>query len=117
MLTDLMLSMSNSLPQQASPLAGFLVGSVVVGVGVYLLAGWVIYTRYYRSRQAEAARWKCQPERWPSPAVRRYDLRLGMFNITLGSLLSGLLAWAIATGRFSGGAYLSLAGHGLLRAV
>ncbi len=99
------------------PLLGFLLGSIGVGVGLYLIMGGALYLRYYLLRPKEATRWKCQAERWPSSAMRRYDLKLGLFNITLGSLVSGLLAHAVAAGRFPHGAYVQLSGRNPLLAL
>src|SRR5580658_3189661 len=96
---------------------GFLAGSAAVGVGMYLVLGGALYAHFYLRRRTEGARWKCQPDRWPSAPMRSYDLRLGLFNITLGSLASGGLAYLIATGRFQHGAYVQLGGRGPLVAL
>lgn len=97
--------------QNAPSLLGFMIGSVVVGLGVYLLLGTFLYRRYYVNRRAEAADWKCQAKRFPSDAMMSYDLKVGLFNIITGSLCSGVLAWYLQSGR--GGVFLSLSDHSL----
>lgn len=90
-----------------SPL-GFMAGAVLVGVGLYLVMATILYLRYYVQRRGQARAWKCQPDRFPTSAMTRYDFRCGLFNLTAGSLLSGFLSYLIASGRFPGGAYLQL---------
>lgn len=94
-------------------LLSYLLAPVAVGLGMYYVIGALFERRYYRRRRAEAARWKCQPERWPTDRMRRQDLALGTANLVAGSLLSGLLAYHVATGGKSG-IYLDLRRHGLV---
>jgi lathosterol oxidase len=76
----------------------YVAGSLVSGLGIYVLLGGFIYHRYYRMRKEEAAQWKCQPQRFPSERMRRYDLRLGIFNLSIGSALSGMVAYLAVRG-------------------
>lgn len=103
--------------QDPKTLILFVGGSVVNGLGLYLLIGAFFQLWYYRRRgKSEAAAWKCQPQRFPSPKMWSIDLWLGIFNITLGSVLSGLLAyWIYASGQSN--MYLGLRGHSLLEAI
>lgn len=86
-------------PAEPALLLRFAASSLVAGLGLYLAIGGFLYGRYYLRRRGQAADWKCQPRRWPTERMRSYDLRLGLFNLTLGSLLSG------------GFAYLAVRGH------
>lgn len=103
--------------QDPKTLIMFVGGSVVNGLGLYLLIAAFFQYWYYRRRgKAEAADWKCQPQRFPSPKMWRTDLWLGVVNITFGSVLSGFLAyWIFASGQSR--MYLGLRGHSLLEAV
>ncbi|MFI5299147.1 MAG: sterol desaturase family protein [Polyangiales bacterium] len=61
--------------------------------------GGVIEWLYYRRGREGAEAWKCQPRRWPTPAQRRSEILLGAANMTVASVLSGLFAFGVATGR------------------
>jgi Delta7-sterol 5-desaturase len=78
-----------------SPLA-FVALAVAVGLGMYAGIGGLFEWRYYVRRRDRADEWKCQPRRWAPPRVRRRDVLLGGGNLVLGSILSGLLAAAVA---------------------
>ena len=96
--------------------AGFVVGSVVTGLGLYLLVSLYFQLRYYRARRATSQDWKCQPQRFPTPRMWSIDLWLGITNITLGSVLSGFLAyWIYASGHSR--IYISLRGHSILEVL
>jgi lathosterol oxidase len=86
--------------------------SVGASLVLYLgLAGGMYWATYVR-RRADAAAWKCQPERWLSPAMNRHAIALGTLNMALGSTISG----AIACHVFHGGKsalYFDLKTHGL----
>ena len=95
---------------------GFVAGSVVFGVGLYLVIAAYFHYRYYRQGRGKSADWKCQPQRFPSPRMWNIDLRLGLFNITLGSVMSGFLAyWIYASGQSR--IYISLRGHGVVELI
>ena len=95
---------------------GFVGGSVAVGVGLYLFVAAYFHYRYYRHGRADSHEWKCQPQRFPTARMATTDLRVGVFNITLGSVLSGLLAyWIYASGHSR--IYLSLREHSILEVV
>jgi lathosterol oxidase len=78
-------------------LAGYVAVALAGGLGMYFGIGGLLEWRYYR-RRADAARWKLQPTRWPSPRARRSEIALGAANMTLASIGSGVLAHHIATG-------------------
>lgn len=98
----------------------FVLGSLLAGLGMYLVIGGFLYRRYYVERRDDAARWKCQPQRFPTERLRRYDLRLGLLNLSVGSILSGLFAYYVCAGGKTG-VFLTLndarGGHGLAFAV
>lgn len=85
-------------PQDPALLLRFAVSSLVVGLSLYLSIGGFLYRRYYLQRRDQPAAWKCQPRRWPTARMRSYDLRLGLFNLTIGSLLSGSCAYLAVRG-------------------
>lgn len=86
-------------PAQPALALRYVISSLIGGIGMYLAIGGFLYHRYYKQRRDEAAEWKCQPGRFPSERMHRYDVRLGLFNISMGSVLSGIMA------------YLALRGH------
>lgn len=95
---------------------GFIVGSVVTGLGLYLLVAAYFQLRYYRARRAHSKDWKCQPQRFPTPRMWSIDLWLGIANITGASVLSGCLAyWIYASGHSR--MYISPRGHSLLSVI
>src|SRR5215831_17881533 len=93
-----------------SPL-GFVALAIVVGLGMYAGVGGLFEWRYYRRRRDRAAEWKLQPHRFAPPRVRRRDVLLGGGNLLVGSILSGLLASAVAGADNPTAIYF--AGHGL----
>jgi lathosterol oxidase len=95
---------------------GFVVGSVVTGLGLYLLVAAYFQLRYYRARRVHSKDWKCQPQRFPTPRMWSIDLWLGIANITGASVLSGMLAyWIYASGHSR--MYISPRGHSLLSVI
>ncbi|HEY2509978.1 MAG TPA: sterol desaturase family protein [Polyangiaceae bacterium] len=90
----------------------FVGGSVGIGLVMYFgLCGGLYYFKYVRDR-SRAADWKCQPERWLSPEMNRHAIRLGAANMTLGSVLSGLMAAYVWTGGKSA-LYFDFKEHGI----
>lgn len=92
-------------------LYGFLAMSVGGGLGMYFAVGFAFEWLYYRRRRADAASWKCQPRRFPTPALWRRDILLGSANLLIASLASGLVAHDIATANHSA-VYLDFSQHG-----
>jgi lathosterol oxidase len=90
---------------------GFVVLAVAVGLGMYLGVGGWFEWRYYRRRRDQADAWKCQPRRLAPPRVRRRDLLLGGGNLVAGSIVSGVLAAAIANDNPTA---IYFGGHGLV---
>lgn len=90
----------------------FVGGSLFVGLGLYVVVGAAIFRHYYVQRRSEAQKWKCQPDRFPTPRMQQADLRLGLFNLSVGSALSGLLAYYAATGGRTG-LYFTVGERGL----
>jgi lathosterol oxidase len=90
---------------------GFVAVAIAGGLGMYFGIGGLFELAYYR-RGAQAAAWKLQPRRWPTPRARRREIALGAANMTLGSIASGLFAYHVASGGASS-IYTSLEQHGL----
>jgi lathosterol oxidase len=78
-------------------LPGFVAVAVLGGMGSYLAVGAAFHVWYYRRQRDRAHAWKCQPRRFAPARIRRRDLWLGSANLTVASILSGVLAHAIAT--------------------
>lgn len=91
---------------------GFIAVALAGGLGMYFVIGGLFEWRYYR-RRADAASWKLQPRRWPSPRARRNEILLGTANTAAASVASGLFAHHVATGGTSS-IYFDLAEHGLV---
>ena len=53
---------------------GFVAGSVVTGLGLYLLLASFFQYRYYRKQRETSDSWKCQPQRFPTPRMWNIDL-------------------------------------------
>ena len=97
-------------------LAAYVGGSIAIGLVLYFgLCGSIYYAKYVRDRAA-AASWKCQPDRWLSPQMNRHAIILGASNMTLGSLISGTLAYFIFE-RGKTALYFDLRTHGILFTV
>ena len=90
----------------------FVGGSLFVGLCLYVAVGGLIFHLYYRRRRSEAQLWKCQPDRFPTERMQQADLRMGLFNLSVGSMLSGLLAYYAATGGRTG-LFFSVSERGL----
>jgi len=71
--------------------------AVLGGLGVYVALGGYFEWVYYRRRAGDPASWKIQPRRFTAPRRRRAEIALGAANLVMASLLSGLLAYRIAT--------------------
>jgi lathosterol oxidase len=78
-------------------LPGYVAVAVAGGLGAYFAVGLAFHFLYYRRRRDTPDAWKCQPRRFASDKLRRRDLVLGTANLTVASILSGVLAHAIAT--------------------
>lgn len=75
----------------------FIGAALAGGLGMYYGIGGA-FEIYYRRRRASAQEWKCQPRRWLSPKMAREQLLLGTFNMTAGSVASGLFCRYVADG-------------------
>ncbi len=89
--------------------------AVLGGLGMYFLIGAIFELAYYRRRE-QAAEWKCQPGRWPTPRARRHELWLGTANLTAASVASGLFVHHVTHGGYTT-MYVSLAEHGLAYSI
>jgi lathosterol oxidase len=76
---------------------GYVAVAIAGGLGMYFGIGGLFELLYYR-RRADAAAWKLQPRRWPNRGARRREIALGVANMTLGSIASGLFASFVAGG-------------------
>ena len=94
---------------------GYVAFAVAGGLGMYFAIGGLFELLYYR-RRADAARWKCQPRRWPNAKARRAEILLGAANLALASTASGLFAHHVASGGASG-LYFGTGEHGLAYSI
>jgi lathosterol oxidase len=78
-------------------LAGFEAMALAGGLGVYFGLGGYFEWAYYRRRRGHAAAWKIQPRRFTAPKRRRAEIGLSIVNLVAASLLSGYLAYRIAS--------------------
>ena len=53
---------------------------------------------YYVNRRHLAHEWKCQPDKWLSPALERHEIILGSFCLALGSVMSAIIACYVSNG-------------------
>jgi len=91
-------------------------GSIAIGLVMYsVLCGGIYYAVYVR-RRADAATWKCQPDRWLSPQMNRHAIKLGVANMTLGSVISGAMAYHVFNGGKSA-LYFDLKTHGIVFSI
>lgn len=72
--------------------------SIGGGLGMYFGVGGLFELVWYRGRRDEAARWKCQPKRFPTPAMRRSEILLGSANLLVASACSGVLIYYLVHG-------------------
>lgn len=78
-------------------LAVFEATALAGGLGVYFALGAYFEWAYYRRRRGAPESWKIQPRRFTAPRRRRAEIALGAANLVMASLLSGYLAYRIAT--------------------
>jgi lathosterol oxidase len=87
-------------------------GSVAVGLAMYFGIAGAFELLYYRRRRDRAEEWKIQPRRFARPQLRRSEILLGTFNMTVGSIGSGLFAYHVMTGGRSS-LYFDRTTHGI----
>lgn len=75
--------------------------AVLGGLGMYFAVGGWFELVYYRRRRDRPETWKCQPARWAPGRLRRHELLLGAANLTVASIVTGLLVARVAGGGFS----------------
>ncbi|XP_060068058.1 uncharacterized protein LOC132548235 [Ylistrum balloti] len=56
---------------------------------------------FYINRRDKAHEWKCQPNKFLTPANERHEILLGSANMLFGSLVSGIIACYISNGGYS----------------
>jgi lathosterol oxidase len=79
------------------PLAGFEALALLGGLGIYFGLGGYFEWIYYHRRKADPESWKIQPRRFTAPPRRRAEIAKSVLNLTGASLLSGYLAYRVAT--------------------
>ena len=95
-----------------SLLAICLVGASLAGLAAYHgVAGYYHY-RYYVRRRHEPETWKCQPGRFLKPAQHRHAVLTGSANLTMAGLITGCLAYGIASGQLRTPVYTDVAEYG-----
>lgn len=70
--------------------------SALGGLAVLWLVGGYYHLRYYVLRRDEPDTWKCQPSRSLRPGQQRQALLLSSGNLTLGGVVTGSIAYAVA---------------------
>ena len=95
-----------------SVLAICLAGATLAGLAVYHAVAGYYHYRYYLRRRHEPETWKCQPERFPTRALTRSAVLIGTGNLTLGGLLSGLLAYGVVTDTVPTAIYTDVSEYG-----
>ena len=83
------------------------------GLVPYFALGGYFEWAYYQKRRDDPSSWKIQPRRFTPWSRRRAEIAFSVFNLTFASLLSGYLAWRIATDNPTR-VYLGARAHGLL---
>ncbi len=86
--------------------------AIIPAFAGYLGIGYIFERVWYR-RRASVDAWKCQPDRWASPEVRRRELRLASFALLEASLFTAAMMAHVATGGYTA-IYLDLEEHGPL---
>jgi lathosterol oxidase len=71
------------------------------GLTVYWLPSLALDWLYYKQRTDQAADWKLQPDRWAPKRLIKEERKLGTFNMTAASIVSGVLYYHVLTGGFS----------------
>jgi lathosterol oxidase len=69
--------------------------SMVGGNLFYLGFGGFIHWKYYIKNRNKAEEWKIQPTKFISKRQTKKALILGIFNMNMASVMSGLLAWGV----------------------
>jgi lathosterol oxidase len=78
-------------------LIGFEAMALAGGLGMYFALGAYFEWIYYRRRRGDAAAWKIQPRRFTAARRRRAEIAMSVVNLVAASLVSGFLAYRIAT--------------------
>jgi len=76
-----------------------------------LAAGYYHY-RYYVRRRHEPEAWKCQPDRFLSADMQRTAVLAGTGNLTLTSVVTGILIYGIVSGWWKTAIYTDVADYG-----
>ena len=71
--------------------------AIVGGLGIYFAFGAYFDWAYYRRRRSEANVWKIQPRRFTDARRRRAEVMTSVVNLAGASIVTGLLAYRIAT--------------------
>jgi lathosterol oxidase len=72
--------------------------SMFAGVAILWLVGGYYHLRYYRARRSEPERWKCQPQRFLTPALARHAMILSTANLAMAGVISGSVIYAVTRG-------------------
>ncbi len=85
--------------------------SWLVSIVTFWGLGGLVHWFYYVHKKGDALRWKIQPRRWLTRDQLKLAMVLGGFNLTVGSILGGTLAWHVTGGGWST-IYFSVAERG-----
>lgn len=90
-----------------------LVPSVLVGYVLFFGIGGFLHFYYYVGKKDSPQDWKCQPNNWLSRKDELHEMVVGLFSLTLGSVLSAALATWVTNGGYTS-LYFDWGRHGLL---
>lgn len=95
-----------------SLLAICVAGATVAGLAVYHVVAGYYHYRYYVRRRHEPETWKCQPERFLTPALHRRAIFEGSRNLVQGGVITGCLVYGIVDGKLETPIYTDVAEYG-----
>jgi lathosterol oxidase len=77
----------------------YMFGATIVSYLFFFGIGGFLHFRYYVMQRDKPEEWKCQPNKWLSGKDEIHEILVGLFSLTLGSVLSACLAtWVINGG-------------------
>lgn len=91
--------------------------ATLTGVAVYHLAAGYYHYRYYVRRRHEPKAWKCQPDRFLSAEMQRTAILAGTGNLALSGVITGLLAYGIASGSLNTPIYTDVSEYGWIYTI
>jgi len=94
----------------------YLVPATAVSYVFYFGIGGYLHLKYYVLQRDRPEEWKCQPNNWLSRKDEIHEILVGWFSLTLGSVLSSVLASWVMNGGYTT-IYFQFAQYGWLWAI